>query len=175
MRNKGRIEPFLGRVNICYLLTLVKPPEFRVSPEDFAKISQILAKDIEDNLKDMWLENPDLRFTQLLSNAGYFWFDTIYDREEKSLLKWLYSSEIEATLWGVNYDKDGNRLEHTEFRFIDQLETSHLITMINEANIGKRRYSLRYLYLFEKELNNRGVFDVTLTSAGIEIQKELNL
>jgi len=172
MRQKERIKPFLRRLDLTLLLTLIKPESIKLCPEDFIKIVDDVAAAVENNT-NYWEENPDLRFAQLMTNLGFTWFDGIYYKEETELLLMLGYTAEESYLWGSNYDKHGNRLAKTVFRFIDELDDTHLKIMIDEAEEGKRLYPAGYLHLFQAELSNRGFTNIKLSKNGWAKQEEL--
>jgi len=107
----------------------------------------------EDKIKEFWLENPDLRFSQVLVNLGIIpnipgsW----YYLEEVELLERLGIDPTEYLLWGQNYDKDMKRLPQTIRRPICELETDHIKSIIN----GGWCNSPKFLDAFNAELKKR--------------------
>ncbi len=156
MRLKERIEPFIRRLDLPYLLTIINPqPPKTAKPDAFRRRCNQAIVYLLSQI-DYWKDNPDLRFGQLMVNAGFNEFEPIYNREEKEILMMCGYSEIESTMWGSNYSEDGSRRDTTLFRFIDELDTTHLFTMLQEAEMKKRFYSIHMLSLFSEELSNRG-------------------
>ena len=112
--------------------------------------------DSNDNLEkieNFWLENPDLRFSQVLVGLGIipnipgFW----YYIEEDEILEKLGIPTREYLLWGQNYDKDMNLLPKTLYKPIKDLSTDH-IQAILEGGYAKRE---KYIKCFKEELKLR--------------------
>jgi len=53
--------------------------------------------------------------------------------------------------WGSNYDKDMNRLPETIYKTIEEMDTDHILAII-EGNYCKSEY---YYKIFKQELINR--------------------
>src|SRR6056297_2577767 len=91
MRNKNRIEPFLGRVKIRYLVKYIWDLKKHV---DATYIKHKYEKNKEE-IKKFWLNNPDLRFSQVLvtldiiPNIPGSW----YYKEEDEILNELYPTQ----------------------------------------------------------------------------------
>ena len=150
MRNIKRIDRFLELVNNENLLTNIwklplKDDSLR------AVLSLIAVKNKE--ITEFWKENPDLRYSQVLVNMGIipnypgFWYFT----EEDEILEQQGLPLSEYMLWGVNFDKDMNRLPETYYRFICDLDTDHIEAILD----GQWTKNLRYIAAFNDELNRR--------------------
>lgn len=150
MRNIKRIGRFLELVNNENLLTNIwKLP---LKDNDLrAVLSLITIKSKE--IKDYWLENPNLRYSQVLIGMGIvpnypgFWY---YLEEDDILDQQLIDPAI-YLLWGVNFDKDMNQLPETDYRFICYLETDHIQAILD----GNWTRHPTYLKAFNNELNRR--------------------
>lgn len=108
-----------------------------------------------DKIKEFWLENPDLRFSQVLVNLGIipnlpgFW----YYIEENEILEQLGIEPREYLLWGQVFDKDMNRLPEPIYRPIKDLETGHIQAILD----GDWCRLDNYKECFENELKLRGI------------------
>ena len=109
--------------------------------------------DNEIKLKEYWLENSDLRFSQVLialriiPNIPGFWFYI----EDYEILEKLGIPSREYLLWGQNYDKDMNLLPKTIYKPIKDLSIDHIKAILN-GNFCK---SEKYKKCFEEELKLR--------------------
>lgn len=110
----------------------------------------------KEKIEKLWLDNPDLRLTQVLVNTGIlvnypgFW----YHKEE---ISFIVSEELleprEILFWGQNYDKDMNRLPKTNFILIKDMSKDHIAAILKDNNEGKLNISSVYRKAFEQELN----------------------
>lgn len=172
MRNKGRIKPFLRRVDLGFLIAQLWSKELG-SPEDALNYQKDLEAHVySDSFLNFWENNYDLRFTQLLCNNNYILFEPLYNKEEKDLLMMCGYTETESTLWGSNYGDDGLQLKETKYSFIDELDDLHLRKMISEANNKDRLYSPDMLKLFEKELHDRGFTNIKVNPNAMRYMQE---
>lgn len=107
----------------------------------------------EQEFKDFWLKNPDLRFSQVLVNLGIIPNipGTWYYIEEDEILEELGISTREYLLWGQNYDKNMNLLPETIYKPIKELSTEHIQAILN-GGFTKRK---KYIKCFEEELKLR--------------------
>lgn len=83
-----------------------------------------------DDIVKQWEENPDLRFGQLLFN-----FDLIPDHpynieEDEWLIKNNYIKFEEIKFWGINYDKNGDRLSTFKYKLLKDLDLDHIKNII---------------------------------------------
>ena len=91
MRNKNRIEPFLGRVKIRYLVKYIWDLKKHVD----ATYIKHKYKKYKEEIKKFWIDNPDLRFSQVLvtldiiPNIPGSW----YYKEEDEILNELYPTQ----------------------------------------------------------------------------------
>jgi len=150
MRNIKRIDRFLELVNNENLLANIwKLPLDNGNLR--AVLSLIAVKDKE--IAEFWHNNPDLRYSQVLVNMGIipnypgFW----YFDEEDDILEQQGVDSAMIMLWGVNFDKDMNRLPETDYRFICDLETDHIQAILG----GNWTKHPNYLKAFNNELNRR--------------------
>ena len=150
MRNIKRIDRFLELVDNENLLTNIwKLP---LDNGDLrAVLSLIAVKD--SDIREYWYSLPDLRYSQVLVNMGVipnypgFW----YFLEEDEILEEQGCVSSHHMLWGVNFDKDMNRLPETDYRFICDLNTDHIEAILD----GNWARSPRYIAAFNDELNRR--------------------
>ena len=107
----------------------------------------------EQEIKDFWLKNPDLRFSQILVNLGIIpnipgsW----YYIEEDEILEKLEIPTREYLLWGQNYDKNINLLPETIYKPIKDLSIEH-IQAILDGDFAKTE---KYIKCFKEELKLR--------------------
>jgi len=150
MRNIKRIDRFLELVDNENLLTNIwKLPLDNGNLR--AVLSLITVKDKEIEL--YWKERPDFRYSQVLIGMGIipnfpgWWFYT----EEDDILEQQGCVPSSFILWGVNFDKDMNRLPETDYRFICDLETGHIQAILD----GEWTKHPTYVKAFNDELNRR--------------------
>lgn len=150
MRVKKRIDRFLELVDNENLLTNIwKLPLDNGNLR--AVLSLIAVKD--SDIREYWCSLPDLRYSQVLVNIGIipnypgFWYFT----EEDEILEQQGCLSSEYMLWGVNFDKDMNRLPETDHRFICDLDTDHIEAILD----GQWTKCPRYIAAFNDELNRR--------------------
>jgi hypothetical protein len=103
-----------------------------------------------------WKSNPDQRIGQVLINLGLVtdelkvWLD-----EEHDVLISQGILPEKCVYWGVNYDKDHNRLPKTQWKLIDELNTDHIETIINEVESGKYKLADDLITIFKSVLLKR--------------------
>lgn len=152
-RSELRIRPFLDRVDIPYLIEYIWPTENKEGMIQY--INEVIDLIQEEYFVRKWENNPDLRFGQYMFNSGHGIFNTIYYMEEPEILMLCGWKDTESYGWISIMDKFQNTLETPKFRFIDQLDTNHLKTMVEEYNNEIRNYNPNIILLFEKELERR--------------------
>jgi len=112
-----------------------------------------------EEIKEFWLKNPDLRFSQVLINLKMlpnipgFW----YYLEENDILEKLGKEPREYLLWGQNYDKDMNLLPETIFKPIKNLNIGHIKAILKGDWCKNPTYYncfINELKLRENELGN---------------------
>lgn len=170
-----RIPLFLSRLDIEKLvLKLWHTTEDREDSDyqlDLQGIKDYISSPL---LEDLWTNNPDLRFGQLMVNEGFNIFDAIYHLEESDILvEYCGLSHPESHIWGSNYNEDGGVREKTLYRFIDELDDKHLSTMVDEANAGSRYYNPTMVDIFCEELHRRGFVNYSLTEDGLKKMRAL--
>ena len=100
-----------------------------------------------------WEENPDQRVGQVLINLQLvpdkldIWTD-----EELSILLSQGCNPRDVVLWGVNYDKDRNKLPTTEFRLVRDMDTDHIETILKEVSSDMYKIPQGYIDIFNNEL-----------------------
>lgn len=107
-----------------------------------------------------WINNPDLRFGQLLCNIGLITDKEIEDHIwniEETL--WLvdnnYCSFEDVHFWGINYFKNGKKRKSTKYKLLRDLDLDHIKNIIKffEDNNAIERIPKRYLNYFNKRIN----------------------
>lgn len=151
MRSELRIQPFLRRLDVPELIKNMYP--------DAPDTSEMVDKTVPlINSKDFvryWEDNPDLRFGQIMFNLGLEFFDPIYHKEEAEILRQCGWPIRKCIQWTSIMDRDKNLLDQPVSRFIDELDTDHLLTMVEEYGTGKRDYNEGVITLFLEELEAR--------------------
>lgn len=153
-----RIPLFLERLDVEKLVLKLWYTTEDKEDSDYHIDLQMIIEEVRDpSFEEFWLNNPDLRFGQLMVNEGFPIFDAIYHLEESEILhNWCGYSRPESYIWGSNYNDDGSVREKTLYRFIDELDDKHLTTMVDEANAGVRYYNPEMVDIFCEELHRRG-------------------
>ena len=155
MRPKERIPIFIRHVNIRQLITEwfknMKIPTFSMNKA----IKEITTKILY--LTQYWQDNPNLRFSEVLVNTGLLptipgtWY---YEEDHDILIKQgCYPRDI--TLWGRNFNKEGNRLPKTEWILIKDLSTNHIENiLISEFIHLNDKYKKYFQYELKFRKNN---------------------
>jgi len=119
------------------------------------------AKKLHENwelIEKEWINNPDQRFGQLLSNLGLVTKeieDRIWNIEED---QWLaengYINYEDVKFWGVNFYKNGNKRKKTKYVLLRDLETDHIKNIIKffEKYSTIDRIPKNYLEYFNKRI-----------------------
>ena len=142
------------RVPIC--LKLFKKKEV------FLKFynSELSYKVFIENFKDLsnfWKEYPDLRFGQMLINKNVIFDGCQWNIEE---VDWLVSNNFidieKIEFWGVNYDKNENRLKKTKFKLLKDLDLEHIKNIIKffKKYNSLHKLNKKYLEYFNKRISN---------------------
>lgn len=103
-----------------------------------------------------WTKHPDYRLGQLLFNMDLVTNDSSYHIEEDN---WLISKDYfkyeDLKFWGINYDKEGNKLSVTEYKLLKDLDTEHIENIIKFFKDRNMKIQDNYLKYFNKRLNDR--------------------
>lgn len=103
-----------------------------------------------------WLENPDLRFGQLLFNKDFI-PDHPYNIEEDDwLIENGYIKFEEIKFWGVNFDKDNKVLDEPYQKLLKDLDDEHIINIIKwfEDQHSLDKLNKKYLEYFNSRIND---------------------
>lgn len=158
MRNILRIDKFLERVDVARLVKAIKRNfEGFSSINEDESIAQILKTINSKDFISYWKDNQDLRFGQLLFNLNVDFADSIYNYEEDEILQLCGLSPTQSNIWVSRLDRDGNLLETPVAKFIDELDTNHLLKMLDEDEKGERDYPEKYVVLFLMEVTKRSI------------------
>jgi len=117
--------------------------------------SEFLTYFEEEEIEKFWLNHPDLRLTQVLlyfnifENKIGFWF---HKEETEWLIEKGFIEPRDIYFWGVNYDKNMNKLPETKYTLIKDLETDHIENILNNGYV-EGLPSLKKL--FKEELEYR--------------------
>jgi len=141
MRPIERIKPYIsllkGRNNV-----------FDISEKEVVKLSQFNPD--YDELEKFWLENPDLRFTQLCVNTGLIpnvpgmWYYT----EDLDFMLNLGFEMRDVMLWGT-YGKSLD--QPLKYIFLKNMSNEHIKAVLQNV----RTISEKYRTAFENELKYR--------------------
>lgn len=140
MRRKERIRNFMDKVD------LRKLTDFPLTEEGIKTIERD-----KELIIEVWEQTPNLRFSQILIKMEIIpnmWFH----QEEPDILIKQGVQEREVYLWGVNFDKEMNRLPKTDWRLIKDLTTEHIEAIIDGGFV---REGSKYYGVFKRELEYR--------------------
>lgn len=149
MRLTERIDPFLEKVDMDALI-LKWFPHWESSMIN-AVVNQFSMR--RGELRIVWKENYDLRFSQLLVNNSLLpntpgmWY---YDEEPEILIEQGHDP-AEVIFWGQNFDKDMKRLPKTVWRPINTMTSGHIQAVLD----GEFTKNPLYLKTFTDELRSR--------------------
>lgn len=111
-------------------------------------------------IEEMWLQNPDLRFGQLLCNLRLIHSldveNDIWNIEETT---WLvdnnYCTFEEIHFWGINYFKNNKLRKTTKYKLLRDLDLDHIKNIIKffEDNNALHKIPQRYINYFNKRIN----------------------
>jgi len=141
MRPIERIKPYIA-------LLKNRNNVFDISEKEVVKLSEF--KPDYDELEKFWLENPDLRFTQLCVNTGLipnlpgFWYYT----EDLDFMLNLGFEPREVMFWGT-YGK--NMDQPLKYVLLKDMSNSHIKAVLDNV----KSISERYRKEFENELKYR--------------------
>jgi len=145
MRKKERIPVLLNLIDWNKL-----EESFSLNFSNIEKDETILIQ-----IDDYWNKNPDQRFGQMLINLGiaennyYLW-----NEECNQFLKDQGVDPKEYTLWGVNFDKDRNRLPETTWKLAKDLDTDHIEAILEDYSYAMFINKF-YATLFKSILEDR--------------------
>ena len=146
MRPVERIPIFLKHVN-WYIL--IKDIWGNLDEDETLDVYNSITKNLDD-VKEFWIDNPDLRISQVLVNLGIIpnssgmW----YYMEESEILEKLGIPEREYMIWGTR-GKDGK--SPLEFKPIKDLSTDHIEAILETQT----QISYYTRTVFEDELKRR--------------------
>lgn len=110
-------------------------------------------------LKELWEENQDWRFVQLLTNCcvlnpsvGFY-----YTEDERLFINMGLIDARDIYFWRNNYDKRGNLLKNPCFSTISEITTEHLLNIIKHHEENGFYISNFYLILISLEIELRRV------------------
>jgi hypothetical protein len=107
----------------------------------------------EKEIYSYWLENQDLRLTQVLLYSGVIkntYGMLIHEEEVQGIIDSGIAHPRDILLWGNNYDKSGNKLKTTNWILLRDLETSYITNILKLKNINPI-----YLEFLNEEYYNR--------------------
>lgn len=146
MRPLERIPIFLNKVNWYKLIH-----EIWGNLDEDATLD--VYSSIKNNIKDIeefWLDNPDLRISQVLVNLGIIpnSYGRWYYLEENEILEKLKIPHRDFILWGTRgINGDGP----VEYLLLKDLTTSHIEAIIKT----QKRLSDKMIDIFKEELKFR--------------------
>ena len=114
-----------------------------------------------DEIKKFWLENPDLRFGQLLCNLRLIpnidMENHIWNIEEDNWLIDNYYCKLEdIKFWDVNFYKNGKKRKKIKYVLLKDLRTDHIINIIKflKKINSLDKLNSKYLEYFNKRIND---------------------
>jgi len=119
---------------------------------------------ITDNwnlIEKTWLENPDLRFGQLLCNLRFIKNIDIENHiwnveEDDWLVRNNYCNFEDIKFWGSLYDEHNNKRSKIKYILLKDLTDSHIEGIIKwfRNNAEEARIHKEYLRYFKKRISN---------------------
>ena len=128
---------------------------FDKNPEVLNKFlgTEVDSEEIIITLKGYWEKNYDQRLGQLLLNNELTENGSVWHVEE---VDWLIENEYlkfeDLNFWGINYDKDGNRLPETQFKLLKDLDLNHIKNIIKWYQDKGLYLNLKYTEYFNKRI-----------------------
>jgi hypothetical protein len=115
--------------------------------------TEVDSEEIIITLKGYWEKNYDQRLGQLLLNNELTENGSVWHVEE---VDWLIENEYlkfeDLNFWGINYDKDGNRLPETQFKLLKDLDLNHIKNIIKWYQDKGLYLNLKYTEYFNKRI-----------------------
>lgn len=154
MRNPKRIPIILDLLKDNYAEFLKDCGIEEIDIDTLISIYNSKRKEIEE----FWLDNPDLRLTQVFVNLGIipnfpgFWY---YKEEVDYVIEKGFCNVEDICFWGVNYTKEMVKLPETDFRLLKNLETDHIRAIIKfymEQYGSLSRLNQKYLKYFQQRI-----------------------
>jgi hypothetical protein len=151
MRAKERISIILDLLDNNYMDFLIDIGIGEENRHELIDVYFLKGKEIEE----FWMENPDLRLTQVLVNldiipniAG-FWY---YTEETDYVVEKGWCEFEDIHFWGVNFTKDGERLPETIFKRVSDLDRDHVMNILKfyDEKSSRTKINSKYLKYFEK-------------------------
>jgi hypothetical protein len=128
---------------------------FDKNPEVLNKFlgTECNTEEIIQFLEKFWSNSYDQRLGQLLLNNELTENGSVWHVEE---VDWLidngYFKFEDLNFWGINYDKDGNRLPETEFKLLKDLDLNHIKNIIKWYQDRGLYLNLKYTEYFNKRI-----------------------
>lgn len=137
---------------IKHYISLLRTKEitFDISEKETINLSQFGSKPDYNELEKFWLDNPDLRLTQLFVNTGLIpnlpgmW----YYVEDLDIMLNLGFEARDVMLWGTygkNFDKP------LKYVFLKDMSNEHIQAILDNVKSISEKYKIE----FEKELKYR--------------------
>jgi hypothetical protein len=149
MRPVERIVPFINKIDFKRLFDEVWP--------NLGVNSTQMEITIIHNLHALirfWLDNQDLRFSQVIVNMGLLpnvpglW----YYMEDSEILEKLGEEPAEVNYWGSLFDENGDRRDEIYWSKISNLKTNHIARILEGGYVERNP---KYKRIMEKELEAR--------------------
>jgi len=106
-----------------------------------------------NRLSESWLNNSDYRFGQLLINTDIISDSNIWNTEEQEwLVKNNYFKFEDIHFWGVNFDKDMNKLKTPYKKLLSELDDDHIENILKISNNINQQY-LKYFIQRTKQVS----------------------
>ena len=151
MRAKERIPIILDLLENNYMDFLIDTGIGEENRGQLIDLYFVKRKEIEE----FWMENPDLRLTQvfvnldIIPNVAGFWY---YKEETDYVVEKGWCKFEDIHFWGVNFSKDGKRLPQTIFKKLSDLDIDHVINILKffDEKSLRTKMNPKYLQYFEK-------------------------
>jgi hypothetical protein len=149
MRSIERIDNFLKLVDWNDLLFR----RWQIPFEDNELLTKVIAYSNTPTIPEYWNENPDQRIGQVLINLNLIPDKlNIWNEEEEDILIEQGIAPENCLFWTSIFDKDGNKLLEPLTRLISDMDTDHIVKVIE---LYHDKLSPRYKQAFDNVLDYR--------------------
>ena len=156
------IDIFFRHVNWYKLLVIIWEmyPSFRAANDPIAEL-----KRNQNQIKKIWLNNPEMSIGQVLDSLGLFagssklkninsyrncqW----YNDQPEDILDKLVILDRERIIWCSRYNIFGKERKVPVYMLVKDMSTNHIRIILKSQYV---RISNRYAHIFKNELTKRG-------------------
>lgn len=150
MKNQKRIPIVLEKINWELFITDNIP---KLPKETVNLLFNIIKRNLV-SIKEIWLNNYDLRLGQLLIKENYL-SDTLvlWNVDE---VEWLIKNKLcnieDICFWGRTRDSNNNKLPEIQYILLKDLETAHIAAIIDYCEDNNYKINENYKEYFKKRL-----------------------